>query len=177
MARRIVSPVRGRSAKRKSLWLDFAQVFTATAAVPLGTAVLLSSLNAAALALRPFTIVRTRGTLWAASDQEAASEEVFGALAFSVVSEQAAAIGVTAVPTAVTDAGSSLHFSWTAWYAAVRFSSAIGTRTPGYTPVEFDSKAMRKVELGQDLIVTVENQSGSDAALFLFMARILVKTN
>jgi len=165
-----------RSPRRKSLWLDFAQVFTAKTNIPPSSAVLLSSLNAAALALRPFTIVRTRGRLWVDTDQVADTEEPFGALGFAVVSDQASAIGVTAVPTPTTDAGSSLFFSWTPWFASMRFATASGFTSPGST-FEFDSKAMRKVEVGEDLIVTVENQNAADQVSFLFMARILVKTN
>ncbi len=108
MARQFVRPVRGRAPRRKSLWLDFAQVFTDRAAVPAASSVLLSSLNAAALALRPFTIVRTRGIAHMVSDQVIASETPFGALGFAVVSDQGSAIGVTAVPVPIPDVGSCL---------------------------------------------------------------------
>jgi len=176
MAHQIVRPGRGRSPKRKTLWLDFAGVFVGKTVVAGATAVLLTSLNAAGLALRPFTIVRTRGLLMAITDQVAATEEPFGALGFAVVSDQASAIGVTAVPTPIVDAGSSLFFSWTPWYASIGFSTGSGLVNYQYT-TEFDSKAMRKVEVGEDIIATVENGSATDGAQFMFMARMLIKTN
>ena len=177
MARRIVSfPSRGRSTKRKTLWLDFAQVFAGTTTIAAAMALLASSLNAAALALRPFTIVRTRGLWFINSDAINAREEPFGALGFAVVSDQVSAIGVTAVPTPIVDAGSSLFFSWTPGYADLVFSSAVGI-TSAMKAYEFDSKAMRKVEIGQDLVVTVENGSSTDGMTTMFMARILIKTN
>jgi len=174
MARSHVRVTRGP--RRKMLWLDFAQVFTDRFSVGAATAVLQSSLNAAALALRPFTIVRTRGTLHVDSDQNAATEIPFGALGFAVVSDQASAIGVTAVPTPIVDAGSSLFFSWTPWTCMLRFADATGIQ---YSPntFEFDSKAMRKVEVGEDLIVSFENGSAGDGMTGIWMARILIKTN
>ena len=56
-------------------------------------------LSAIGLALRPFTLIRVRGIFTIASDQSAATETQVGALGVAVVSEQAASIGVTAVPT------------------------------------------------------------------------------
>jgi len=138
--------------------------------------VLLSSLNAAGLALRPFTVIRTRGWLMATSDQHTGDEFPFGALGFAIVNERAANLGITAVPLPNTDAGSSLFFSWTPWFAPIAVGSDISFGDVS-SHVEFDSRAMRKVEVGDDLVVTVENQSTTDGALFLFQARILIKTN
>ena len=69
---------------------------------------ILGSLNATALALRPFTIVRQHYFLMLRSDQAAAAERQFGAFGCVVVSDQAEAVGVTAIPTPITDAGSDL---------------------------------------------------------------------
>ena len=176
MARQMVRHRGSRAPQRKSLWLDFAQVFTAPTTVAAATAVLLASLNAAGLALRPFTIVRTRGLLLWASDQGTATETPFGAFGFAVVSDQASAIGVTAVPTPIVDAGSSLWYSWTPMAVRLRFASGVGIQQTGYV-TEFDSKAMRKVEIGQDVVAVVENGSAAQGGSFLALARILIKTN
>ena len=66
-------------------------------------------LNAAALALRPFTVVRTRANLIIRSDQQAASELFEVAYGETVVSEQASAAGVVSVPTPVTEDASDWH--------------------------------------------------------------------
>ena len=56
---------------RKTFWFSGLHSSVALAA---GGATLISSLNAAALALRPFTIIRTRGFVGVTMDQVIASE-------------------------------------------------------------------------------------------------------
>ena len=107
----------------------------------------------------------------------ASDEEPFGALGFAVVSDQASVIGITAVPSPTTDASSSLFFSWTPWFAPIETGTVVGFDAQAGQQYEFDSKAMRKVELGEDLVVTIENQNAADGASVLFLARILIKTN
>jgi len=71
MARKSGLVLRGGRMRRESLWLAYT---TQINTIALGTAVLLDSLNAAALALRPFTVVRSRGFLFIASDQISGAE-------------------------------------------------------------------------------------------------------
>ncbi len=121
--------------------------------------------------------MRIRGRLWTATDQLAGPEDAFGAYGFAVVSDQASAIGVTAVPTPITDAGSSLFLSWTSWFAPLEHGTTVGfDARPGFI-VEYDSKAMRKVEIGQDFVEVIENANSGDGANFVAMTRILIKTN
>ena len=58
--------VRGGARRRETLWIGDTLIETTIATGT--TAVLLSTLNAAALALRPFTVVRTRGAVNISSD-------------------------------------------------------------------------------------------------------------
>ncbi len=74
------------------------------------TAALINSAGAGLLALRPFTIVRSRLNWHVASDQEVASEVYGASLAAAVVTDQASAIGITAVLTPETDQGSDSFF-------------------------------------------------------------------
>ena len=69
MARRHTPAPRG--ARRQTLWLSGLTV--GSTLTPDG-ATLLTTLNAAALALRPFTIVRTRGIVVIGTDNTAGSE-------------------------------------------------------------------------------------------------------
>ena len=94
------------SQKRLTSWFQFQPIRVTGAAG--GT--IMFSLNAAALALRPFTIVRSRFEVGIISDQTAATEDQLGAIGMAVVSDQAVAVGVTAVPTPITDMGSDLWF-------------------------------------------------------------------
>ena len=79
--------VRGASAisqKRFTSWFEFQPIST-TFTGSGGT--IIASLNAAALALRPFTIVRSRFLLSVISDQITASENYVGALGMAIVSD------------------------------------------------------------------------------------------
>ena len=92
----------------------------------------------------------------------------------AVVSDQATAIGVTVVPTPVTDAGSDFWFLHAYLSASFTFLSAVGAVNDGRF-YEIDSKAMRKVDVGQDLVVVGE-KTGTSSGLTLFtQGRVLVK--
>ena len=173
MARRR-SFVRGAAAisrSRETLWLFDTTVEVTLAGAP--TAVLALSLNAAALALRPFTVIRTRGFMHCQSDQ-AALPETFGVgLGMAVVSDQAAAIGVTAVPTPVTDKGSDLWYVYESLFGATIGDAFVGNMANRGVQKEIDSKAMRKVNDDQDLIVVVENEIAG--CVVTYTGRFLVK--
>jgi len=122
-----------------------------------GDAILIYGATAAEDALRPYTVVRTHLYLSIVSDQLAALEEQICAIGFCIVSDQASAIGVAAVPTPITDLGSD------AWYLHQIISStfvvgdATGFQDGGNKDMNVDSKAMRKVEDGFDNVVTIES--------------------
>jgi len=111
---------RGGVMRRESAWLAGVEVQSAIGA---GGAVLISGLNALALALRPFTIVCTRGYLWLRSDQIIATEDQTVYYGNAVVSDQAVAIGITAVPTPFTNSASDLWYTYEAMGTALVFSS------------------------------------------------------
>ena len=159
------------------LWIDFAQVLQDPAAVAAATSVLLlPGLNAAVLALRPFTIVRTRGLVLVTSDQAGATEHQMGAFGFGLAQDQAVASGIGSLPTPVTEAGSSNWFLWQPLLSTVSQASAAAFANIGNV-YEFDSKAQRKVPVGEDVYVAVENESATDGFLVSFVARMLVKIN
>ncbi len=99
----------GRGSKtRETVWFQVTETRTTSASA--NTATLVTTLNAAALAFRPFTVIRTHMTLFVSSDQTGAGENYDVGYGSCVVSDQAAAIGITAVPTPFTDLGSDLWF-------------------------------------------------------------------
>ena len=146
---------RGGVSRRETLWIEISTVEATLGGAP--TAVLANSLNAAALALRPFTVVRTRGIFFARSDQNIAGETYMADLGLCVVSDQAAAIGVTAVPTPATDKGSDLFFVYEQLISRHFFGTSVGVNEQGISK-QFDSKAMRKVNDDQDLVLVLENE-------------------
>ncbi len=174
MARNVRRSFVRSGAKRKTLWIGIGS--TASTLTSSGGTIL-NSLNAAALALRPFTVVRTHLELLVRSDQIANSEDQVGALGVAIVSDQAVAIGVTAVPTPITDSSSDLWLLHKPFMNTFRLSSAVGISNAAKT-YTVDSKAMRKVEDGQDFIVVVENDTSVGAGLgVLVSGRVLVKAN
>ena len=173
MARRFSSRARLVSAGRKTFWLG--GVVTKTLLSSASQAALLTTLNAAALALRPFTIVRTRGWWSFLTDNVTASEDQVAHYGEIVVSDQAVAIGVTAVPTPATDNQSGFHVYDSAAQSSSLLSS-VGLN-PDMQPhrYQFDSKAMRKVEEGQDLISVVETDALSLGLSVFTFSRTLIK--
>ncbi len=157
--------------RRETEWIGITAVFPSLASS--GVAALTSSLSAAALALRPFTIVRTHIAWLCQSDQVAVSEPFIGNLGLAVVSDQATAVGVTAVPTPATEQGSDLWFLHAIWPGQMEFVTAAGFAS--YQPKEIDSKAMRKVVEGQDVVMVVEAGLGGNGVDMTIAGRMLVK--
>ena len=162
------------AAKRLTSWFQFQPADTAFSAAG-GT--IIFSLNAAALALRPFTIVRTRFLVGLISDQVIASESQIGAFGMAIVSDQAVAVGVTAVPTPISDMGSDLWFVHQLLYNDFTFVSGVGVSDDGMHQYEIDSKAMRKVDIGQDLVIVGELAAGFGGFTMTSGGRMLVKVN
>ncbi len=163
-----------RGDRRKTMWLGSLVVSnTLVAATPQ----IFFSLDALGLAQRPFTIVRTYVSIMWRSDQAATSETQFGACGVAVVSEESVAIGATAVPTPVTDANSSLFLAYQYLQNFYEFKDVSGFESVAGRIFEIDSKAMRKVELGQDMIVVFENSGTGSGAIASAMIRQLIKTH
>ena len=160
-----------RSPGRLTEWiaLQFASDATALAA---NSTVLFASLNAAALAKRPFTIVRVVGSMFVQSDQNAAIENPFGAFGLAVVSAEASAVGVTAVPDPVTTPESDLWMGYQSFAAEGSASTNVGRPANFQT---FDFRAMRKVDGNSDFVTVVANSSAADGLLFILNYRFLVK--
>ena len=146
---------------------------TATTLAGGSGAVILNSANAALLSLRPFTVVRVRGILHLSSDQAGAPEQQAVAMGLCVVSDQALAIGVSAVPTPVTDAFSDLFF---VYQEIMTKGDATAAGQIGEM-VQYDSRAMRKVSDDQDVIVVLESQLAAltDGTITRHHGRMLIK--
>ena len=175
MARKSGFVRRHGTMRRETLWLGGSWNRTAIGA---DVAVLLTSLNAAALALRPFTVIRTRGIVLISSDVgDTAGEPYQVNYGRAIVSDQATAIGVTAVPTPDTDSGSDLWYVYEAIAQQGGFNTAVGFDFNAGIERIIDSKAMRRVDDGQDLISVVEGAGAatSEGSLVVTFARSLIK--
>ncbi len=161
--------------RRETLW--FTGVAANTTLAASGAAAIVTSLNAAALALRPFTIIRTRGRIGITSDQGAATEIQDAAYGLCVVSDEAVAVGVTAVPTPTASSGSDLWFTYMRLMGRLTVDTNVGSDAQGLADVqEVDSKAARKVEEGQDVVEVVESDAGiSFGCIVRSFSRMLIK--
>jgi len=164
------------SSGRTSEWL-----FVDVDSVLVGGAanVLVASFNAAALAARPFTIVRTYLEVLWRSDQGAASEQPLGALGFIIVNEQAVAAGGGSIPDPMADANAS----WYVWQGLISefvFASAVGFNEGAAAGSRYhiDSKAMRKVSVNEDLAIVVENTAAAAiGGVISIQGRMLIKNH
>ncbi len=176
MAHRARRFIRGGRQVRETLWVGLTETRTSLAAA--NTAAFILSLNAAALALRPFTVTRSLLHWSVRSDQSAASENYATALGLSVVSDQASAIGITAIPTPFTDIGSDLFFLHDILDGHFLFISGVGVEGNSNSPVggvTVQSKAMRRVEEGSDIAIVIENDGLSSGTQVYVTGRMLVK--
>ncbi len=167
--------VRSREGQRRlSTWLFIAGGWASTAG---GVLTFYSSLDATAKGLLPFTVVRSRLLLTTLSDQIAASEEPFGAAGIIVVRATATALGVTALPGPI----SNTRDDWFVYQPFAmpltrQYQTSAGNsfNESGIAQYEIDSKAMRKVDTGDDMAIMIETAAG-DGARFNLHGRMLVK--
>ncbi len=166
--------LRGGRNRRESLWFDIGASRTVLAAA--NSAALTNGLSAAGLALAPFTIVRTRLFIHVKSDQTGASEDYLMAVGLAIISEQAGIIGVTAIPTPFSDMESDLWFLHDIIGGSFTFVSGVGFQDPSGTMKSVDSKAMRKIEDGNDLALVIENSGLAASGVTVTLSgRILIK--
>jgi len=161
-----------QSKRRLTQWVGSAPI-TAVAALAANTVVLDQSLVLLGL---PATVIRTRGIITIISDQVGASEAPFGAVGFSVVSDQAQAVGITAIPDPISDSGSDLFFVHQYFDAPLNVGTAASFANISKT-FAFDSKAMRKVSEDQTIVVSVANSSATAGLQYILQFRMLLKVN
>ena len=163
--------VRTSGKARKSLWVHQSFVNTTFTAVG-GT--IITTANAALLALRPFTIVRQYYELMLVSDQEAAVEKHGIAFGVEVVSDEAEAIGVTAVPTPETEAGSDFWMLHTYMFGE---ESRLTDKALPARHLKVESKAMRIVEGGSTWITVGEFVNVGGGSILSMAGRALIKVS
>jgi len=146
-----------RPAANTKMWFDAAigQINVAVGT----TSTLMGTLNAAALLLRPFTILRSRLLLTVGSDQFGATETNSGALGWQVVTDSATAAGVASVPTPLTQPTADF-LVFQPWSFDISFGDLTGFEANQDREYVIDSKAMRKVGHDDDVAVTIQGRGG-----------------
>ena len=153
-----------RPAPRTKMWIGAGVGVTNIAG---STKALVSLLSAGAKTLRPFTILRTRMLIHAFSDQLGASEEPICSYGSIVVTDTAAAIGVTAVPnpSGISGDPEADWYLWQAMSVVFDFASAVGFDANAGAQYVIDSKAMRKVGPDDDVVDMATTETGHGVTL------------
>ena len=121
------------------------------------------------------TLIRTRGIFVVGSDQNSAAEQTNGAVGVGVVSEQAATVGVTAVPHFDTDSAWG-GWLWHSYFAAnFAFGTAVGFEPNMMQTIVIDSKAMRKIGDNERLVVVVQNSHATFGLVYYTSMRLYSK--
>ena len=180
MARRTFrGPALRQGQRRLTEWGASADVST-TSGLLAGSVVLDQSFTNAILnaaGLFPSTIVRVRGDLWVRSDQNAANETPFGAMAFAVANENARAAGVASLLAPIADEGADAFFVYQYFHGG-NFGASTGALFANpWHHFPFDSKAMRKLEDGDSIVIMMENSDGAGGADYVLKFRILFKVH
>jgi len=108
------------------------------------------------------------------SDQAAAIERQAGAWGLAVVSDQAVAVGITAVPTPITEMGSDL---WFVYQLVMAKENTLTDRAQPAAIFQTDSKAMRKVGVGQDIVLVAEASAAASGTSLIIGGRMLIKNH
>ena len=171
MARRSHGRVFTRPAPRTTMWTGNRLAATTISA----GATLLTIFNAAALALRPFTIIRVRIVISYTSDQAAVSESQQGVLSQQVVTESAADAGIASLPTPLTEPDADYHV-YAPIFQDIVFLSSVGVleNVGGGSVTVVDSKSMRKVGIDDQCVTVLEQQSALGTVIAI-EGRTLIK--
>ena len=167
MAHRVRS-TRGavRGAKRLTQWVGSAD--QGTVAIAAGA----SAIQQSNATLGATTVVRTRGVLDVRPQGFSADIEVIGAMGIASVSDQAFAAGAASIPGPFTDSDWSGWWVWEAFSYRFELTTDVGRLIIPERMV-IDSKAMRKIEPNETVVVMVESQAAAFAASVHF--RMLLK--
>ena len=146
----------GRGERRKTTWVGPAiQGFVNVASG--GSTIISSATNE-----EPETVVRVRGMVAIEAQSYAADLGITGAFGMGIVSAEAFAIGITAVPKPFANADWG---GWLVWRSfGLRFESITqaGVLLASWS-MEIDSKAMRKAVANEVLVSVAESQGGAFA--------------
>ena len=108
----------------------------------------------------PGTLIRSRGALSLHPTSFAADGNVVGAFGAGIVSAEALAVGITALPHPYRDSDWGGWMIWESFAFRLEFASAVGFEMPTIRIV-IDSKAMRKVAPNEALVFVAESQEGA----------------
>ena len=126
--------------------------------------VAVASAGATLVASAPFespgTIMRTRGHVSIRPEVVSADLSIVGAFGIGIVTSEALAVGVTAVPHPFRDADWGNWYVWRSFSYREEFQTAASVNFLSWD-FEVDSKAMRKVRSNESFVMVAESQTGA----------------
>ena len=145
---------RGRAHRRLTEWSSLAAQGYVTVAA--AGATLISSVSFE----DPGTIIRSRGIISVKPTTHNSDQDFHGAFGIGLVSAEALAVGVTALPEPFSDADWGGWMVWQPFSFNWDFSDLTGQRF-GSIQMAIDSKAMRKVEPSSAMVFVAESFGGA----------------
>jgi len=142
----------GKSPGRLTTWIGPADQAYITVAA--GATVLLAFLSFE----EPLTVIRTRGAVSVRPTDPSVNAACVGAFGVGIVSAEALAIGVSAIPGPFSSADWGGWLVWRSFAFHWDVTTDVG-RAITSLALEIDSKAMRKVDANSALVVVVESQA------------------
>ncbi len=117
---------------------------------------------------------RTHIALWHGSDQQATDEFRLFAVGGIIVTEDAAAVGITAIPGPISDLNAD--WFWHAWIVS-RFEQAttVGFESSAGSFERFDVKSRRKIPADKVFSFVAETDSASAGVTIQFATRFLTR--
>ena len=144
--------------KRQVTWVGPAdQGFVAVAT---GAKVILASFDPVSFGMDKPTVIRTRGQVAVRPEITTADLDLVGAIGLGIVSDEAFAAGVAAIPGPFDSADWDGWFVWQSFSYNYEFIDGTGFNFSVWN-FEVDSKAMRKVSDGETMVVVIESQVGA----------------
>ena len=164
-----------QGSKRAFTWFGGISNVFGVSVLAVGASNLFTSIDTRVVAFpAPWTIVRVRGILMVASDQVASSEFAHGAFGIAVVNGEAFDVGLASIPTPFSEFSDDRWLYHTYWAAPIQVIAGQGV-TGGHQVITIDGKAMRKVKLGDEVVLVIENGHNSQGAFFMMNVRIGIK--
>ena len=157
-----------RSARSNKTWTG---LVSSAVIVPTATKVLLGTFVLSNPGIDE-TILRSIGQISVSTDNDGASEQQVGAFGLCMVTDVALAVGITALPSSVAEITDDFWFVHQTIVQRTEFITAAGFHPNVSRNYSFDSKAKRKLEGGNVIVLVVEN-SGPHGFQMAFGLRML----
>ncbi len=173
-ARRSRGSFRPGGARRRTDWGFLLP--TAPQVIAANTFVVLGSITQALFGdSTPLTLVRTRGYVHVASDQETAREPQLFTWGVAIVKEAARLAGAASLPDPFVDGDDSVWQTWGQLFNLNTSATDVGVQSSAGVGMEVDSKSMRKIATGESLVLMGSNSHATAGLQVTIGLRFLFK--